>query len=109
MEGTILGVPSIALSQEYPVGGKVPWATAETLAPDPIRRLCAIGWPRNTLVNVNFPAVAPDQVTGVRACTQGRRKIGDQIVVGEEPRGAPYHWIGSTRTERKSTRLNPSD
>src|SRR3546814_9210440 len=38
-------------------------------------------------------------LTGVRACTQGRRKIGDQIVVGEDPRGAPYHWIGSMRTE----------
>src|SRR3546814_5799062 len=32
MDGTLLGVPSIALSQEYPVGGKEPWATAETMA-----------------------------------------------------------------------------
>ena len=99
MEGTVLGVPSIALSQEYPVGGPVPWETGELLAPDLIRRLCQIGWPRNSLINVNFPAVAPDRVTGIRAATQGRRKIGDQIVTGRDPRGAPYYWIGSMRTE----------
>jgi len=99
MEGTILGVPSIALSQEYPAGEAVPWETAETLAPDLIRRLCQVGWPRNSLINVNFPAVGPDRVTGVLAATQGRRKIGDHITTGRDPRGVPYYWIGSMRTE----------
>lgn len=99
MEGTVLGVPSIALSQEYPDRGPVPWETGETLAPDLIRRLCRIGWPRNSLININFPGVGPEQVTGVRAAAQGRRKIGDQIVTGRDPRGAPYYWIGSMRTE----------
>jgi len=99
MEGTVLGVPSIALSQEYPDGGPVPWETAETLAPDLIRRLCAASWPRNSLININFPGVSPDRVTGIRASEQGRRKIGDQIVVGNDPRGNPYYWIGSMRTE----------
>lgn len=99
MEGTVLGVPSIAMSQEYPDRGPVPWETGETLAPDLIRRLCRIGWPRNTLININFPSVGPDRVVGVRAAVQGRRKIGDQIVTGRDPRGAPYYWIGSMRTE----------
>lgn len=99
MEGTVLGVPSIALSQEYADAGDVPWDTVETLGPDLIRRLCAIGWPHNTLININFPAVGPDRVTGIRASAQGRRKIGDQIVTGRDPRGAPYYWIGSMRTE----------
>lgn len=99
MEGTVLGVPSIALSQEYPEGGPVPWETVETLAPDLIRRLCAIGWPRNSLININFPAVGPDRVSGVLAAAQGRRKIGDQITAARDPRGVPYYWIGSMRTE----------
>ncbi len=99
MEGTVLGVPSIALSQEYPLGEAVPWETGEALGPDLIRRLCAIGWPRNSLININFPAVGADRVSGIRAAAQGRRKIGDQIVTGRDPRGAPYYWIGSMRTE----------
>ncbi len=99
MEGTVLGVPSIALSQEFEDRGEVPWATAERFAPDLIRRLWTEGWPRNTLMNINFPPVEPDAVIGVRASTQGRRKIGDQIVEGKDPRGVPYYWIGSIRSE----------
>ena len=99
MEGTVLGVPSIALSQEYPDRGPVPWETGEAFAPDLIRRLCQIGWPRNSLININFPGVGPDRVVGIRAAAQGRRKIGDQIVTGRDPRGSPYYWIGSMRTE----------
>jgi len=99
MEGTVLGVSSIALSQEFEDRDDVPWDTAETLAPGLIRRLCREGWPRNSLININFPAVHADAITGVRATTQGRRKIGDQIVRGRDPRGVPYYWIGSMRTE----------
>lgn len=99
MEGTVLGVPSIALSQEFEDRSDVPWDTAETLAPDLIRRLCREGWPRNSLININFPAVHADRVTEIRATTQGRRKIGDQIMRGRDPRGVPYYWIGSMRTE----------
>ena len=99
MEGTVLGVPAIALSQEYEDRDDVPWDTAERFAPELIRKLWAEGWPRNTLININFPPVAPDAVTGIRATTQGRRKIGDHIAKGQDPRGVPYYWIGSIRSE----------
>jgi len=98
MEGTVLGVPSIALSQVYD-GEPVPWETARRFGPPVIRRLVAQGWPFNTLININFPGVEPDAVTGVRAASQGRRKIGDQIVESHDPRGVPYYWIGGMRTE----------
>jgi 5'-nucleotidase len=45
MEGTLLGVPSIALSQVLTPQAPVKWRTAEVHAPDLIRRLCARGWP----------------------------------------------------------------
>ena len=98
MEGTVLGVPSIALSQVYS-GEPVPWETAARFGPDLVRTLCAQGWPFNTLININFPAARPEEVVGIRAATQGRRKIGDQIVESFDPRGVPYYWIGGMRTE----------
>jgi 5'-nucleotidase len=98
MEATVLGVPAIALSQVYD-RGNVPWDCAETHGPGLIRTLCDNGWPANTLVNINFPAVAADQVTEIRASTQGRRKLGDEIVESRDPRGVPYYWIGGMRTE----------
>ena len=44
-----------------PTIAAIDWATAERYAPEVIRRLTALPWPRNTLINVNFPDVAPDR------------------------------------------------
>ena len=62
MEGTALGVPSIALSQAYGVGGghDVDWSCAETHGPRLIAKLVEIGWPAEVLMNVNFPPGEPD-------------------------------------------------
>ena len=98
MESTVLGVPAIALSQVYG-GDAVPWDAAEQHGPDLVRKLCAHGWPANTLININFPDRAAGDVVGVRASSQGRRKLGDEIVESHDPRGVPYYWIGGMRTE----------
>lgn len=97
IEATILGVPAIALSQEYAGDGPVHWDTAEQFAPRVIDRLVARGWSSNTLININFPPVEPSRVTAVKATAQGRRKMGDEILRVEDPRGAPYYWIGPVR------------
>ncbi len=100
MEGTLLGVPSIALSQGYPPGGReaTMWECAETHAPGLIRRILAEGIPEGVLVNVNFPACAPADVQGVAVAVQGRR---DQAVLRVEERRdgrqIPYYWIGFSR------------
>ncbi len=99
MEATLLEVPAIAFSQHYQNRSAIPWKTAEAHAARVIRRLTAEPWPRNTLINVNFPAVAPDDVAGIVATRQGRRKIGDGVVERADPRGRPYYWIGPLRDE----------
>jgi 5'-nucleotidase len=99
MEATLLDVPAIAMSQHYVNGGPIQWATAQAYAAQVIRRLAALPWPRNTLMNVNFPDVPPDQVTGIVAAAQGRRKIGDNLSERIDPRGRPYYWIGPMRDE----------
>ena len=61
-----------------PTARKIHWATAGAHAPAVIRRLAALPWPRNTLINVNFPDVPPDAGhRHRRRRAQGRRKIGD--------------------------------
>jgi 5'-nucleotidase len=99
MEATLLDVPSIAFSQHYTNGGKIKWATAAAYAPEVIRRLTTQPWPRQTLVNVNFPDVVPEGVAGITATAQGRRKIGDNLSERIDPRGRPYYWIGPMRDE----------
>src|SRR5436190_23884199 len=67
MEGTILGVPSVALSQAYSLSTRAAphWDTALTHGPGLIRRILAEGLPRDVLVNVNFPDCTPQEVNGI--------------------------------------------
>ena len=102
MEGTLLGVPSIALSQVFSDGKPTKWATAETHAPEVIRKLVQVSWPKNVMININFPDVIANAVKGARLCVQGRRKLGDQLVEKHDPRGRPYYWIGPMRDETQN-------
>lgn len=101
MEGTLLGVPSIALSQAYGAvtGRKNPhWTCGEHHAADVIRRILKAQIPRGTLVNVNFPDCLPDEVVGVEATSQGSRDTAlMQVHEREDGRGNPYYWIGFAR------------
>jgi 5'-nucleotidase len=100
MEGTIFGIPSIALSQAYGASGRanIKWRCGEHHAPDVIRRILAEGIPEGVLVNVNFPDCEPDEVAGLAVTAQGRR---DAELLGIEERldgrGNPYFWIGFSR------------
>jgi 5'-nucleotidase len=103
IEGTLLGLPSIALSQaaSYEESERqVPWATAEAHGPDVLRRLLAFGFPPATLYNVNFPNRAPADVTGVSVTTQGRLAHRLHIDERRDGRGVPYFWL-AYRGERE--------
>lgn len=99
MEATLLGVRAVALSQVCRNRRRIKWTPAERLAPDLLRRLAAMDWPRDVLLNVNFPDRAARSIGGVRITTQGKRKLGDEIVERRDPRGEPYFWIGAARSE----------
>ncbi len=102
MEGTLLGIPSIALSQGFgPDTRENPhWQTAETHAPAIITKLIEIGIDNGTLFNVNFPNCAPDAVKGVTLTRQGRR-VPDWLNIESrrDARGFPYYWIGFRRSK----------
>jgi len=105
MEGTLLGVPSIALSQVISPGQPAKWATSEAHAARVIRQIMKVmgkekdGWPKNVLLNINFPDVEAGKVKGMMAAGAGRHKIGDDLHENLDPRGVPYYWIGSMRQE----------
>ncbi|MEQ9570937.1 MAG: 5'/3'-nucleotidase SurE, partial [Nitratireductor sp.] len=58
MEGTLVGIRSIAMSQAYSFRDEdrfVPWHVAETLAPALLKKLVAMDLPAGAFLNVNFP------------------------------------------------------
>jgi 5'-nucleotidase len=100
MEGCLLGIRAIAMSQSYANPNEVPWETAERHGAEVVRRVLAVEWSREALINVNFPAVAPDAVTGMEITRQGHLGFGGHIIERTDPRGAPYYWITYTPTAR---------
>jgi len=106
MEGTILGIPSIALSQCYDAGtgGRtgMHWDCAETYAPSIIRRLLAAGIDPDIVMNVNFPACAAGEVKGLAVTAQGRRDATTiKIDSRHDGRHLPYYWIAFARDTRQ--------
>ncbi|WP_417463446.1 5'/3'-nucleotidase SurE [Kordiimonas sp.] len=98
MEGQLAGVPSIAFSQCTRPDIPTKWETAEKFGPEVIRRLLEAGWPSTVLMNVNFPAVAPDEVKGIKVTEQGLRELtGTNIDERVDPRGFTYYWFGLGR------------
>ncbi|MGB6542288.1 MAG: 5'/3'-nucleotidase SurE [Xanthobacteraceae bacterium] len=100
VEGTVIGVPSLALSQAYASrSGRPPyWETSLRHGPDIIRRVVAEGIPRDVLINVNFPDCPPDEVKRIAVTTQGRRMQERlQIDQRKDGRGNPYYWIAYVR------------
>jgi len=98
MESALAGIPSIALSQCYArqgMGDTVPFGAAEAWAERVLSPLLAAPMAPRTLVNINFPALPPEEVRGVRVVRQGLRDYGRlQIEQRTDPRGYDYFWFG---------------
>ena len=99
MEATLFNVPAVALSQSCRNGHPVKWTTAEQHAPGIISRLFREDWQKDLLINVNFPDCVAGSVKGMQVTTQGKRKLGDELLERIDPRGEPYVWIGGLRVE----------
>jgi 5'-nucleotidase len=100
LEGTILGFPSFALSQEFGIDSRnnPHWETAVKFGPQILKKVIAAGVPKNTVVNINFPACAPEDVAGVLVTRQGKRNQGFlRVDERKDGRGNPYFWIGFER------------
>src|SRR3989475_6354649 len=87
MEGTLLGVPSIAVSLVDGGDFEVAARVARLIA----MRVLVGGLPGQTLLNVNVPAQPP---RGIRLTRLGHRVYSDKIVEQADPRGRSHYWIG---------------
>ncbi|MGA8156756.1 MAG: 5'/3'-nucleotidase SurE [Rhodoplanes sp.] len=106
MEGTILGIPSLSLSQAYGPDTRLRphWQTALHFGPDLIRKVLSADMPRDVLVNVNFPDCRPEEVKGIAVTSQGKRAPEwIRIEPRHDGRGIPYFWVAFTRVAQATT------
>ncbi len=95
VEAALLGIPAVALSQVCKNRKAVKWGTAEHWIPEILRRLVAVSWPPDVVINVNFPDVAAESVDGMRLGRLGRHEKAHELVERIDPRGETYYWVGS--------------
>ncbi|WP_017930745.1 5'/3'-nucleotidase SurE [Robiginitomaculum antarcticum] len=96
LQGMQMGVPSIALSLARGFQGakSLPWETALAHGPDVVKKLVDTGWPKDVVMNVNFPDRAPDKVSGIQVTRQGHRDFHmTDVVKRAHPRGGSYFWL----------------
>lgn len=92
MEGTLLGIPSIAVSLVSRNHFRFDAAAAFTLKL--ARKVLRQRIPEDTLLNVNIPNLPMKELRGVRITRQGKRIYGEAVVEKRDPRGRKYYWIG---------------
>lgn len=105
LEGTLLGIRSIAFSQAFgPESKPAPkWQTPLAHAPRIIQSLLDLEWSPGMLYSINFPDVEPEDVTGVEVTVQGRRDMG--LLSLDERRdtwGNPYFWLAYRRSRSEA-------
>jgi len=94
MEAALAGIPAIGLSQAFRENSPgfeaaTKWG-AKVLGP-----LIDMQMAKRTLVNVNFPPLAADEVKGIRVVRQGFHDYArGSLAEGTDPRGRKYYWFG---------------
>ena len=90
-EGTILGIPSMAVSLNSftePL-----WATAARVARDLAQKVLQRGLPPETLLNVNVPNIPFEQIKGYQVTRMGRSRYNEVFHRRTDPRGNVYYWM----------------
>jgi 5'-nucleotidase len=91
MEGAMEGIPAIAVSLTHYVPESFALAAAfigELLSPQSQLLLTP-----SLLLNINVPALAPEQIKGAKVTRQGIRRYFDQFEKRTDPRGKTYYWL----------------
>jgi len=104
IEGTSIGVPSIAFSLDVNSRSEMNFEPGAAEAVRIARWVAERGLPEKVFLNVNFPVSAPQ---GVRITELSTHHYEDAVVERVDPNGVPYYWIAGkpTGTEDPGTDL----
>ena len=97
MEGLSVGIPGVAMSF---AGGQFELIETQRewvgkLTSD----LCGVPeFPRETLLNVNFPPIPGPEIKGIRVTKLGRRVYSDSLTKMQDPWGRDMFWIGAGKS-----------
>lgn len=97
-EGTLMNVPSFAVSQQV-LDGPADFGAAAAFSRALAAQVLERGLPDDTLLNVNVPSATPK---GLRVTRQGKRAYEGQLIKRTDPKGRTYYWIGGAHARGKA-------
>ena len=92
IEGTMLGVPSMAVSM--PGENPFHFDTGAAVATRIARKILENGLPKDTLLNINVPNVSSMEGLDIVFTRQGKRVYSDVVKETADPWGRQHFWIG---------------
>ena len=95
MEGRFLGLPAVALSLASADHRGLHYETAARAAVEIIARLATDPLPADTILNVNVPDMAWEDIRGFEVTRLGNRHRAEPCVPQADPRGRTWWWIGA--------------
>jgi len=102
-EGTILGIPSMAVSLKS-FDKQSDFTAAGIYARQFAERILERGLPDGILLNLNVPAIPKENIKGVRLTRLARYRYRDRYDCRQDPRGRDYFWL----TGEDAEVLNPA-
>lgn len=96
VQGTFLGIPSVAVSLHPDLKERYPFDSAARLARSLASYLLTHRLPAGTTLNVNIP---PPPFKGIRVTDLGEKRYTPEIVEKKDPRENSYFWIGTGRPQ----------
>jgi len=98
MEGRFLGLPALAVSvTSHDVRH---YDTAARVVLNLITRLQSEPLPADTILNINVPDVAWDQLQGIEVTRLGHRHKAEAVIKSADPRGRSIYWVGPPGAEQ---------
>lgn len=97
-EGRFLGLPSIAVSLAGPKC--LHYATAAQIAKMLVLNLNKDPLPSDTILNVNVPDLALEDIRGFQVTRLGTRHIAEPTIKTKDPRGRSIFWVGQPGPEQ---------
>ena len=101
-KGTLLGIPSIAVSLALEGAGERPdfhYKTAATIACRIAKQVIEKGMPSHILLNVNVPNCQLSEVKGIKITRQDLGTYSANAITRLDRGGRPYYWIGGDRAQ----------
>lgn len=92
-EGTILGVPSVAISLAT-FGRDPDFSASVKYGLEIVKKVAERGVPKGTLLNVNVPAIEEKKIKGVKVCRQSHCIFDVAFDKRSDLRQMDYYWQG---------------